>query len=179
MGFGEWDWEMLANEWDAEQLDDWGLDIPAFDEPKELEAEEDDYEMPDQITTDIVLGDLFEIGPHRLLCGDSTDSDAVARLMDGEKADISFTSPPYNAGKNVRGNFYENDNDDKSNDDYVKFLYDFTINTLNNATYSFVNLQLLESNKHALIEYQYQLKEQIKDILIWNKSQYPPHMNLS
>ena len=52
VGFGEWDWEMLANEWDAEQLDDWGLDIPAFDDPKELEAEEDDYEMPDQITSD-------------------------------------------------------------------------------------------------------------------------------
>ena len=95
VGFGEWDWEMLANEWDAEQLDDWGLDIPAFDDPKELEVEEDDYEMPDQITTDIVLGDLFEIGPHRLLCGDSTDSDAVARLMNGEKADMVFTDPPY------------------------------------------------------------------------------------
>ena len=95
VGFGEWDWEMLANEWDAEQLEEWGLDIPAFDDPKKLEAEEDDYEMPDQITTDIVLGDLFEIGPHRLLCGDSTDSDAVARLMNGEKANMVFTDPPY------------------------------------------------------------------------------------
>ena len=95
VGFGEWDWEMLANEWDAEQLDDWGLDIPAFDDPKKLQAEEDDYEMPDEIKTDIVLGDLFEIGPHRLLCGDSTDSDAVARLMDGEKAELLLTDPPY------------------------------------------------------------------------------------
>ena len=95
VGFGEWDWEMLANQWDAEKLDDWGLDIPAFDDPKQLEAEEDDYEMPDQITTDIVLGDLFEIGPHRLLCGDSTDSDTVARLMDDKVADCVFTDPPY------------------------------------------------------------------------------------
>ena len=95
VGFGEWDWEMLANEWDAEQLEEWGLDIPAFDDPKELEAKEDDYEMPDQITTDIVMGDLFEIGPHRLLCGDSTDSDAVARLMDDKVADCVFTDPPY------------------------------------------------------------------------------------
>jgi DNA modification methylase len=93
---GEWDWEMLANEWDTEELQEWGLDLPDFDNAKELEAEEDDYEMPDQVQTDIVLGDLFEIGPHRLLCGDSTDSDAVAKLMDGELADMVFTDPPWN-----------------------------------------------------------------------------------
>jgi DNA modification methylase len=92
---GEWDWEMLANEWDTEELQEWGLDLPDFDNAKEMEAEEDDYEIPDQVQTDIVLGDLFEIGPHRLLCGDSTDSDAVARLMDGQKADMVFTDPPY------------------------------------------------------------------------------------
>ena len=177
VGYGEWDWDDLANNWDVEELTEWGLDIPNFD-VNNLEAEEDDFAVPDGGTeTDIVLGDLFEIGEHRLLCGDSTDSDQVAKLMNGQKADISFTSPPYNAGTNVRGKFYENDNDDKTNDDYVKFLYDFTINTLNNSTYSFVNLQILESNKHALIDYQYQLKDQLKDILIWNKKQYPPHIN--
>lgn len=92
---GEWDWQMLANDWDTEQLNDWGLDIPGFEPEQMLEAVEDDYEIPDEIQTDIVLGDLFEIGEHRLLCGDSTDSDAVARLMDGNKADMVFTDPPY------------------------------------------------------------------------------------
>ena len=174
---GEWDWNMIANEWDTDELEAWGLDIPVFDIEDLGTAEEDNYEVPDTIETDIVIGDLFEIGEHRLLCGDSTDSNAVAKLMDGQKADIAFTSPPYNAGDNIRGKFYENDNDDKSNDDYVKFLYDFTINTLNSSKYSFVNLQILESNKYALIDYQYQLKAQIKDILIWNKKQYPPHIN--
>jgi hypothetical protein len=96
VGFGEWDWDILANEWDAELLQDWGLELP-FDNTPVLEAEEDDYEAPSEIKTDIVLGDLIEIGNHRLLCGDSTDSDAVARLMDGQKADMVFTSPPYNA----------------------------------------------------------------------------------
>jgi DNA modification methylase len=96
VGYGEWDWNQLANEWDVEDLDDWGLDLP-LDFVKELEAEEDDFAIPEGgIETDIVLGDLFEIGEHRLLCGDSTDSDAVARLMDGEKADMVFTDPPYN-----------------------------------------------------------------------------------
>jgi len=102
VGFGEWDWEQLANEWDAEQLDEWGLDVPDF-EGEELEAQEDDYEIPDVVQTDIVLGDLFEIGEHRLLCGDSTDSDAVARLMNGEKAELLFTSPPYSDMREYNG----------------------------------------------------------------------------
>ena len=57
VGFGEWDWDDLANNWDAEQLTDWGLDIPNFD-VNNLEAEEDDFAVPDGgIETDIVLGD--------------------------------------------------------------------------------------------------------------------------
>jgi DNA modification methylase len=92
---GEWDWEVLANEWDVEQLNEWGLDLPELEIPQILEAEEDDYSVPNEIETDIVLGDLFEIGEHRLLCGDSTDSDQVAKLMNGEKADMVFTDPPY------------------------------------------------------------------------------------
>lgn len=96
VGFGEWDFDMLANDWDAEELQEWGLDIPGFETPEVLEAEEDDFDVPEGgIETDIVLGDLFEIGEHRLLCGDSTDSDSVAKLMNGEKADMVFTDPPY------------------------------------------------------------------------------------
>ena len=95
VGYGEWDWSELANNWDVLELTEWGLDIPNF-EGEVLEAEEDDFSVPDGgIETDIVLGDLFEIGEHRLLCGDSTDSDQVAKLMNGQKADMVFTDPPY------------------------------------------------------------------------------------
>ena len=95
VGFGEWDWDILANEWDTDKLTDWGLDLPLDVSVQELEAEEDNYDIPDEINTDIVIGDLFEIGEHRLLCGDSTDSDQVAKLMNGKKADLVFTDPPY------------------------------------------------------------------------------------
>jgi DNA modification methylase len=119
VGFGEHDWDLLANEWEAEELEEWGLQVPSFEaEEQILEAEEDDFEVPDGgIETDIVLGDLFEIGEHRLLCGDSTDSDAVARLMDGQKADMVFTDPPYGVSyqsnmrtKTEKFDVLENDN---------------------------------------------------------------------
>ena len=103
VGFGEWDWDLLANEWDVEALTEWGLELP-FDTTPVLEAEEDDYEMPSEIQTNIVLGDLIEIGQHRLLCGDSTDSDAVARLINNETVNL-LTDPPYgiNANKQTLG----------------------------------------------------------------------------
>jgi len=90
---GEWDWDILANEWDQEELEEWWLDVQF--ETVEPEAEEDDFDAitPEEPIT--VLGDLYEIGEHRLLCGDSTDSDQVAKLMNGEKADMIFTDPPY------------------------------------------------------------------------------------
>ena len=105
VGFGEWDWDELANTWDAEELNEWGLDTPDNWGGEELEAEEDDYSVPEELKTDIVLGDLIEIGEHRLLCGDSTDSDQVANLMNGEKADMVFTDPPYgiNIGNQSQG----------------------------------------------------------------------------
>jgi DNA modification methylase len=100
---GEWDMDVLEG-WDKQDLEEWGLELEWEEEIPE--AEEDNFDIPDVIETDIVLGDLIEIGEHRLLCGDSTDSDQVAKLMDGEKADMVFTDPPYgngSSGKYGRG----------------------------------------------------------------------------
>lgn len=93
-GFGEWDWDILLNEWEAKDLYDWGLDIPEIP-LEDIEAEEDNYEEPDELQVDVVLGDLIEIGEHRLLCGDSTDVTQIEKLMSGKNPDIIFTDPPY------------------------------------------------------------------------------------
>ena len=93
VSFWEWDNSDLANEWDKEELEEWWLDVQF--ETVEPEAEEDDFEVDEGIKTDIVLWDLFEIGEHRLLCWDSTNIDDVNKLMNGEKADMVFTDPPY------------------------------------------------------------------------------------
>jgi site-specific DNA-methyltransferase (adenine-specific) len=167
---GEWDWSMLANEWDAEELDAWGLDVPDFG--KELEAEEDDFEAPEGgIETDIVLGDLFEIGEHRLLCGDSTDSDAVAKLMDGKKWDLIITDPPYNVayeGKTKDALTIKNDKMKSS--DFVKFLTDYFTTTLSNTKkgggiYVFFADMELRSFVDAFLDGGFKLSQQ----LIWLK----------
>ena len=145
VGFGDWDWDILANEWDVEALDDWGLDLPPmFDDP-EPEATEDYYEEPEQMEVDVVLGDLIEIGEHRLLCGDSTDSDQVAKLMNGEKADMVFTDPPYGvaysgnsnpATKNAKnsGSAMEIKNDKLSGDALMLLFKDSMTNAYINTT---------------------------------------------
>jgi DNA modification methylase len=104
---GDWDVEDLEANWDRDELDSWGLKIDWPAEP--LEAVEDNFEIPDTIETDIVLGDLFEIGQHRLLCGDSTNSDQVAKLMGGEKADMVFTDPDYSMNDNDLFACYSNE----------------------------------------------------------------------
>jgi len=106
IGYGEWDFDLLKVDYDVIVLEDWGLDLPEIGEEElVLEAEEDDFDTTPPEMPITVLGDLYEIGEHRLLCGDSTDSDSVAKLMNGNKADMVFTDPPY--GMNFQSNFRE------------------------------------------------------------------------
>jgi len=128
VGFGEWDWDILANEWDQDELIDWGLDLPVMDIIDAGTADEDDYDAPDGgLETDIVLGDLFEIGPHRLLCGDSTDINKVELLMNGKKCNL-LTDPPYGikANKQTLGtgkkHFHRGENWDNEVPDFFYIL---------------------------------------------------------
>ena len=96
VGFGEWDWDTLANEWDADLLDQWGLDVPGFENEERGLTDPDEVPEPpaDPITK---LGDLITLGRHRLLCGDSTDAVAVQRLLDGIIPACLVFDPPWDA----------------------------------------------------------------------------------
>jgi site-specific DNA-methyltransferase (adenine-specific) len=122
---GEWDFDLLQEGWSVELLNDWGLDIPK-EKIKELDCQEDDFEpiLNEQAIT--VLGDLYEIGNHKLICGDSTQTDTFKKLLGDEFADLVVTDPPYNVA--YEGGTKEKltiKNDDMSSDDFYKFLYDF------------------------------------------------------
>lgn len=99
--FGETDWDMIANEWDVEELKDWGVDLPeswnTSEAEEQKEAEEDYFSDEDAEKAEprVKPGEIWQLGEHRLMCGDSTDADSVALLMEGEKADMVFTDPPY------------------------------------------------------------------------------------
>ena len=172
VGFGEWDWDELNADWDLEQLEDWGLDVPELEE-EELEAVEDDYEIPDTIETDIVLGDLFEIGEHRLLCGDSTQTDTFEKLMQGEMADMVVTDPPYNVA--YEGGTKEKltiKNDSMGSDDFYNFLYDFytalaTVVKKGGVIYVWHASSEIINFSKAFVDAGFLLKQQ----LIWLKNQ--------
>jgi site-specific DNA-methyltransferase (adenine-specific) len=168
VGFGEWDWDALANDWDPAELNEWGLDVPNMD-LTELEAEEDDFDVDaDGIETDIVLGDLFEIGEHRLLCGDSTDSDMVAKLMDGQKADMVFTDPPY--GVDYEGGAMTKrtklDNDQKNTNIYQEVLPNIILFTNDKAP-----MYIWHAAGYAdMASHLWDNNIEIRSQIVWNKN---------
>jgi len=94
---GEWDWDALANYFDVGELTEWGFtdDELQFYEDEPTEGLIDDDEVPEVEEAITKQGDLWLLGEHRLLCGDATKKEDVERLMDGQKADMVFTDPPY------------------------------------------------------------------------------------
>lgn len=98
-GFGEWDFDMLTADWDLQLLEDCAIDLPEIEMPEEeKEAVEDDFseEEAAQAESRTQRGDIWRLGEHRLMCGDSTDAECVKALMGGQMADMVFTDPPYN-----------------------------------------------------------------------------------
>ena len=80
-------------------LTDMGFDLTLHDEYTDEqgdEVKEDDFEVEPSKNPTSKLGDIYQLGEHRLMCGDSTNAEQVAKLMNGEKADMIFTDPPYN-----------------------------------------------------------------------------------
>lgn len=94
---GEWDMDLVFSELEELKDMDFDIELTGFDLPDETEQIKiTEDEMPDEVETRAKVGDLWKLGGHRLICGDSTDVAVIDRLMDGVKADMVFTDPPYN-----------------------------------------------------------------------------------
>ena len=131
-------------------------------------------------------GQIWQLGDHRLMCGDSTNADDAARLMNGEKADLCFTSPPYGAGNvaklrdhhisgaNKRESFYDQHKDDP---DSWPSLMSKWYNTFRPISECVVcNVQMLADNKRALISWLFERIDDLCDVIIWDKVNGAPQM---
>lgn len=126
-----WDEELLKVEIEALQAEDFDLSLTGFDE-KELagffdtsdNAKEDDFDVDTELGKPPVTktGDLWLLGNHRLLCGDSTKEESYALLMNGKKANLVVTDPPYNV--NYQGTAGKIKNDNLENEKFYQFLFD-------------------------------------------------------
>lgn len=94
--FAEWDLDVLQEQ--LKDLDfegfDFGFEFPSFEEPLQI-VEDEIPEVDDENEPTAKTGDIWQLGRHRLMCGDSTNIDDVEKLMNGNKADMVFTDPPY------------------------------------------------------------------------------------
>jgi len=128
VGFGEWDWDLLANEWDTELLDEWGLDFDFETDLADNEGLTDEDDVPEVAENPISkLGDVWLLGEHRVMCGDSTSADDVAVLMNGDKADMVFTDPPYGISYDPKSSKHETiKNDDVFLDGWIPLVEDYS-----------------------------------------------------
>ena len=123
--FGEWDFDLLSAEWDDMPLDDWGVSLSCDDEvhTEDTDTEVVEDEVPDEAEARVQYGDVWMLGKHVLMCGDSTKAEDVARLMDGEQADLWLTDPPYNVDyEGKTQDALKIANDSMSDGDFLNFL---------------------------------------------------------
>lgn len=185
--FGDWDTELLANDWDKDLLEDWGVSIDWGGEENTTEtkeAQEDDFseEEAQQAPAVVKRGEVYQLGEHRLMCGDSTDVEQVKTLMGGVLADLWLTDPPYNveivggshaisAEERKKLGKLTIQNDKMSDNDFFNFLHNAFDASAKNiregasfyvwfASREYVNFELA-LNSVGL---------EVKQELIWNKN---------
>ena len=159
---GQWDWDALANHFDVGELLEWGFseDELQFTEP-DVQGLTDDDDIPEVEESITKQGDLWILGEHRLLCGDATKKEDVERLMDGQKADMVFTDPPYNVGKDYLGENLSESEFAEFHQTYLGLIFNHINN--NSPTYFCFGVKYL-------FQFADELRKHIKPrLLIWYK----------
>lgn len=167
---GDWDWDKLGNQYEAPELVEWGLDLPKTFTGSN--TEEDNAPGLSDEPAKSKLGEMYQLGRHRLLCGDATKLEDAKRLMDGKLADMVFTDPPYNV--DYEGKTKEKlkiQNDKKGNDDFYTFLLE-SMQNMAGVTRPGGAIYVTHADSEGLnfrksfIEAGYLLKQ----CIIWNKN---------
>jgi DNA modification methylase len=185
-----WDMELLNLEMGDLKDEGFDLSLIGFDEnelanifvdkTEGLTDPDDVPDVPDEPVT--VDGDIWMLGKHRLMCGDSTSIDAVDKLMGGVKANICFTSPPYNAGsmnikgQSVTGAKYDKFDDNQTSSEFMDFLHSNLSCMTSVCDEVFYNIGLVQNNKRVIFELVAEFGEVFKDVIYWKKNTSAPHI---
>lgn len=173
--FAEWDFDLLNDELDGIfdiDMGDFGFDSMDFGSDGEKEIVEDEPpEIDENSETICKFGDIWQLGNHRLMCGDSTDREQVERLMNGEKADMVFTDPPYDMEMGGQGCFKKQMQNCKDRiDDIIRFD-PYVLSYLPKLD---INSFYIFTSKNGVAKYLDIFKDLNYDILCWCKTNPVP-----
>ena len=173
--YGDWDEDKLANEWEIEELQEWGIELPEL----EIETKEDDFDVDKAVEAVkepiSKRGDIWQLGEHRLMCGDSTSSEDIKKLIGNNDIKVCFTSPPYN----MAGDRYRNYDDNLKSQEYI----DFNINVIKNIRpylkgYLFWNISYNKNARWEWIEIFYRITKEtginFLEKIVWDKGHGTP-----
>ena len=173
----------MNSDFDAEMLDlelDDILDIDMSEFGFELDSDPEDVEITEDEapllpeTAKTKRGDIYRLGEHRLICGDSTDPAVIDRLMDGVKADMVFTDPPYNMGYSGAGIIRETTKNVRNR---IKDIIDFDAKSISFLSKMDVGSVYIFTSKDLIPVYFDIFKDWKFNILVWVKSNNPPMCN--
>jgi site-specific DNA-methyltransferase (adenine-specific) len=176
----------------AAELDDiFSIDMSEFgfddilddDEAEDVETVIIEDEAPQRAPERVKLGDVWQLGRHRLMCGDCTDAESVAVLMDGNRADVCFTSPPYNMNAGNIGNLvkldrlylkgggqaYHEYSDDADDASYSSLLTQSLANALRVCDDALFNIGILAGSKVGIVSMLSEFADKFCDVIVWDK----------
>lgn len=176
-----WDTSLLSLELADLKEQGFELDVLGFDakeldkllEPEQVEGLTDEDAVPDvPVEPKTKLGDIYQLGNHRLMCGDSTSIDAVEKLMDGQKADMVFTDPPYNIDyQGVKDKREKIKNDKMPDNEFVDFLTESLMGC--EVMYVCCSWHYAHLFREAMIR----LARQPKAMIVWDKVNPAQHLD--
>jgi DNA modification methylase len=172
---GSWDVDVLAEHFEVDDLADWGLDVSELDMPIKKKKPEEASPIPELQESPIKRGDIFQLGPHRIICGDSSNMNDVAQLLEGYKFELVFTSPPYNMASDL----YKHYDDNKGSDEYIAFNIKVVEALLPYLKgFIFWNISYNRNARSEFIDIAYKLKQvpslRFLELIVWNKKSAMP-----
>ncbi len=177
----EWDMKLVIDE--LKGLSSEMLNLTGFDKDLIIEPDARDDVIPENVPVRSKLGDLYELGSHRVLCGDSTQPEAVLRLMGGKKADIVVTDPPYNTGMEGKGSTFDYDwtkkkkkarlshmfKDNLSEVGFVNLISTSLKNCFDNSKGSCAFYVFIDWRRGGQIKSLVETLMPVKNVIVWDK----------